>query len=319
MATTSHPAATRPSARRKRHRELLVGYAFLFPYVAIIVAFSFVPIFRSLGLSLFEWNGLEEPVFVGFRNFVEMVKDPHFHTSLRNTFLFSSIVTAATVAIGFLLAAIIDLEVPLWKAYRFVFFLNVVLPIAITSLLWMRIYDPYGLLNNLLGILNLDRFQSAWLGSQNTTIFMLMIVDTWQFCGFTMIFFLAGMQNIDKDIYEAATIDGASKLTKISRITIPLLKNTFTIVILLQLIFSSKVFDRIWIMTQGGPAKATEVFGTLLYTYAFREQRFGYGSVIAVFSLIVAFIYSVFYVRATGYREERELRDNEGKNRTYIQ
>lgn len=312
--TFSIKTGSSPTLRRRRAREIVTGYGFLFPYVVIIVSFSFVPMFRSLTLSFYEWNGLSEPVFVGLSNFVEMFKDRFFYTALRNTFLFSSIVTGLTVVIGFVLAAIIDLEVRLWRVYRFIFFLNVVLPVAITSLLWVRIYDPYGLLNTFLGIIGLEEMQAAWLGSQTTTIFMLMVVDTWQFCGFTMIFFLAGLQNIDGEINEAATIDGASVPRRILQITIPMLRNTFAVIVLLQLIFSFKVFDRIWIMTQGGPAKATEVFGTLLYTYAFRERRFGYGSVIAVLSLIVAFVYSAFYVRATGYRAVGSKGTHESKS-----
>jgi raffinose/stachyose/melibiose transport system permease protein len=161
--------------------------------------------------------------------------------------------------------------------------------------------DPYGLLNTILGVLGLEQLQLVWLGNRNTAMLAIVFMTVWQFSGFPMIFFLAGMQNIDPELYESAEIDGASTMRRIFSITIPLLKHVFSIIFMLQLIFSFKVFDIVWITTQGGPAGATEVLGTHLYQDAFRKNAFGYASVISVIMFSVATILSIIYIRVSGY------------------
>ena len=240
--------------------------------------------------------------FSGLSNFVEVfTEDRYFHTALRNTFVFSAVATVGTVTIGFLLAAAIDSRVLLWKLYTIVFFLPYALSIAAVSMLWLKIFEPSGLLNHVLIHLGLERFAVPWFDNPNTGLGIMLLVSIWQYSSFPMIFFLAGMQSIDQEIYESAKLDGASTVRQIVSITIPLLKNVFSILVVMQLIFSFRVFEIVWIMTAGGPSGGTEVLGTLLYRYSFRFLKFGYASVLSLIALTVAVALSFVYRRVSGY------------------
>ena len=244
--------------------------------------------------------------FSGLSNFVEMfTEDRYFYTALKNTFVFATVATAGTVSIGFLLAVAIDLRVHLWKLYTVVFFLPYALSIAAVSMLWLKIFEPYGLINNVLMRLDLGRFAAPWFENPNTGLAIMLLVSIWQYSSFPMIFFLAGMQSIDQGIYESSKIDGASTVRQIVSITIPLLRNVFSILVVMQLIFSFRVFEIVWIMTAGGPSGGTEVLGTLLYRYSFRFLKFGYASVLAMIAISVAVILSLVYRKVSGYEKLR--------------
>jgi ABC-type sugar transport system permease subunit len=290
------------SARRRYLQESATFYAFMLPAILFILLFIVYPMIHSLILPFFQWKGYGEAKFIGLRNFKTMfTEDEYFWTALKNSVLFSLSGTVGTVLIGFVLAVFVDLKIRFWRMYRFFFFLTVSVSVVITGLLWVKILDPFGLLNTVLGYLNLAHLQKVWLGDTSTAMPAIILTAIWQYSGFTMIFFLAGMQSIDEEIYESAMIDGASKTRRVFSITIPLLKHVFSVVTMLQLIFSFKVFDQVWVMTKGGPAGATEVLGTHLYTDAFRLIRFGYASVIAFIMFVVAIIFSSVYIKISGY------------------
>lgn len=289
--------------KRKVIFENLTGFSFVLPLIIFIIIFLLYPIIASLVLSFFKWKGYGEIDFVGIQNFIKMFTvDRYFPTAINNSIIFSITATLGTILVGFILAVLIDLKIFLWKVYRFIFFLTVILTVVVTGMLWLRIFDPYGLLNSLLDALNFTNLSRPWMGDANIAFGIIVFVTIWQYSGFTMIFFLAGMQNIEEDIYEAARIDGASTFRRIKSITIPLLKNVFAVITMLQLIFSFKVFDIVWVMTAGGPAGGTEVLGTYLYQVAFRKSQFGGGSVIAVIMFLLALIFAFIYVRVLGYR-----------------
>lgn len=282
----------------------ITGYSFVIPPLIFVVLFIMVPVFKSFYLSFTSWRGLGEPSFTGLSNYINLfTKDPAFYIALKNSLLFQFGATAGTILVGLILALLIDLKIRFWRFYRFVFFLPVVLSTIAIGFMWQKVFDPYGLLNTILEALTLDRFVIVWLGqSQWLAMGIIVFVTIWQYSGFPMLFFLAGLQNIDPEIYEAARIDGASTIKRIIHVSIPLLKNVFSVIIVLQLIFSFKVFGIVWVMTQGGPANLTEVLGTHLYKVAFTGQSFGYGSVIAVLIFIVSMIYAYLYTRISGYK-----------------
>jgi ABC-type sugar transport system permease subunit len=290
------------SARRRSLHESATFYLFMLPAIAFIIVFIVYPTVHSLILPFFQWKGYGEAKFVGLDNFKTMfTEDEYFWTALKNSIFFSVSGTVGTVLIGFVLAVLIDLKIRFWRLYRFFFFLTVSVSVVVTGLLWVKILDPFGLLNTVLGYMNLAHMQKVWLGDGATAMPAIILTAIWQYSGFTMIFFLAGMQSIDEEIFESAMMDGASKTRTVFSITLPLLKNVFSVVTMLQLIFSFKVFDQVWVMTKGGPAGATEVLGTHLYTDAFRLIRFGYASVIAFIMFLVAIVFSSIYIRISGY------------------
>ena len=289
----------------KRNRgEYLTFYVFMLPAVLFIVFFILIPMIQSLVLPFFRWKGYGELTFIGLRNFENMfVRDVHFWTALKNSLLFALFATAGTVIIGFVLAVLIDFKIRFWATYRFLFFLTVTISVVVTGMLWVKILDPFGVLNTLLDLIGLDHMQQVWLGNVGTALPAIIATTVWQYSGFTMIFLLAGMQAIDLELYESARIEGASRFRTVFAITIPLLKHVFAVIVMLQLIFSFKVFDQVWVMTRGGPAGATEVLGTHLYKDAFRLVRFGYGSVIASIMFFVSLVFSLVYIRVSGYAQ----------------
>ena len=293
-------------AKSRRLVESYVGWALVLPALLFIAVFLLYPVIRSSIMPFFRWDGITDMKFSGLSNFVEMfTEDRYFYTALRNTFVFSAVATVGTVTIGFLLAAAIDSRVLLWKLYTIVFFLPYALSIAAVSMLWLKIFEPSGLLNHVLNHLGLDRFAAPWFDNPNTGLGIMLLVSIWQYSSFPMIFFLAGMQSIDQEIYESSKLDGASTVRQIVSITIPLLKNVFSILVVMQLIFSFRVFEIVWIMTAGGPSGGTEVLGTLLYRYSFRFLKFGYASVLSLIAVTVAVALSFVYRRVSGYENLR--------------
>lgn len=287
---------------KRRILEYIFGYSFIVPAVGFIILFIAYPLIQSIILSFFEWNGMSEWEFTGINNYIKMLtSNRYFFTSLKNSIIFAIGTTSGTIIVGFVLAVLIDFRIKFWKVYRIVFFLPFVLSIVVVSILWLKVVDPYGILNSILGFFNLESLQRVWLSDPKIAITIVILVSIWQYSSFPMLFFLAGMQNIDEELYEAAKIDGASTARRIFSITMPLLKNVFSILIIMQLIFAFKVFDIIYIMTGGGPSGQTEVLGTLLYRSAFKLRDFGSASVIAVVMLIVAIVFSLIYIKVSGY------------------
>lgn len=292
----------RHNYKRKEWKEYLTGYAFIFPIIAFIVIFIAYPIMQSLMLSFYQWDAVSEKVFVGFSNYIRMfTKDYLFFTALKNSTIFAIGATIGTVVVGFIFAVLIDFKIKFWKAYRFVFFLPYVYSVVIVSLLWRKIFDQNGVFNSLLGILHLETLQRTWFANPNTAMGIILFVTIWQFASVPMVLFLAGMQSINETIYEAAKIDGASTMRRIFSVTIPMLKNVFIVIIMIQIIYSFKVFDIIYVMTKGGPGGSTDVLGTILYKYAFLHMKFGYSSVISVLMFVIAIVFALIYIRITGY------------------
>ncbi len=291
----------------KKYKEYLLGYLMIFPAMLFVIAFIFYPMFQSLSLSFFKWNGMGEQIFVGFKNYIKLFTvDRFFNIALKNTIYFSIGSTAGTIFIGFILAVFIDLKIRFWRIYRIIFFITYVLSIIVVALLWIKVFDPRGIINTVLEIAGHSEWQKIWLGDPKISLSIITFVAIWQYSGFPMIFFLAGMQNIDEGIYEAAIIDGASTGRRIISITLPLLKNVFSVIVILQIIYSFKVFDLVYVMTMGGPSGYTEVLGTLLYKNAFRLQKFGYASTISVVVFVFSIIIAIIYIRVSGYQKSKK-------------
>jgi len=288
--------------KKRDLREYIIGYTFLCPAIIIISLFVLYPMIRSLSLSFFKWNGVGRLEFIGMVNYINMfTRDPLFYTALKNSAIFTFGATICTVGLGFILAVIIDLKIRFSKVYRFVFFLPYVYSVVVVSLLWRKVFESNGLANFIFEKLNLDSV--GWFSEPALAMGIILFVTTWQFASVPMILFLAGLSNIDENIYEAAKIDGASTIRRIFSIIIPMLRNVFTVIIMIQIIYSFKVFDIIYVMTRGGPGGSTEVLGTLIYKYAFKHSNFGNASVVSVVVFIVAIIFAVIYIRMSGFKE----------------
>jgi ABC-type sugar transport system permease subunit len=294
--------AGRTQAIRRGVRARLFRHAtpilFLMPAALLMAVFVAYPLADSLVLSLYRWNGLEAREFIGLRNFEYLLTgDDVFWTSLQHNVMFSIGTTVGTVLIGFLLAVAIERRVHGWQFFKIVYFLPVMMPITVVGLLWGRIYDPtMGPLNALLRGIGVST-PPEWLGNASMALPAVIAVTIWQYSGFPMIILLAAMENIPTDLHDAATIDGVNIWNRVRHIIFPLVQPVFAVIIMLQIIFSFKVFDIVWVMTQGGPGEASDVLGVYLYKAAFTYERFGYGSAVAVMMSLIIFALSLIYFR----------------------
>ena len=259
--------------------------AFIAPALLIVALFFIIPVIGGFVYSLTDWNGLDKHInFIGFKNFKELIfNDDKFYTSLFHTLIFSFCITVLQNLFGLVLALVMDKEFKGRNFFRAVFYLPAVLSALVVGYAWSFIFNPtMGALNVLFDRVGLDFLMQDWLGDARLALFSIIFVIVWQFTGYSMVIYIAGLQNIPLDIYEAADIDGVNVGQKFKYITFPLLAPAVTINILLTLISTLKTFDHIFVMTKGGPGYSTEVISTLLYREAFTNSNMGYGSAISV-------------------------------------
>ncbi|UCC97232.1 MAG: sugar ABC transporter permease, partial [Phycisphaerales bacterium] len=246
-----------------RTRQKLYGYLFILPTYIFFLTFIAVPFFGALGISLTEWAGYDQPRYIGFTNFVNLVKDRVFWISLKNTFYFTAATTILQTILPLLVAVLINAG---WRGsvfFRTVFFLPVIISFVVSALLWRMIYDAnFGILNAILTAIGLEELAHIWLADPLTAMPAIIVVSLWQSLGFYMLIFFAGLQSIPSELYESASLDGASSFQKLIHVTIPMLWPITTVVIVINIIGGIKVFDVIYVMTTGGPNHATEVLGT---------------------------------------------------------
>lgn len=261
--------STSAGYRARNRREALTGYLFILPSIIGLSVFVLYPLFSSMYYALTKWDGTNTPVFVGFRNFVYMfTKDPSFLPSLRATFLFVLLMVPSTLLLGLLLAVFLNRNVPGIRFFRTAVYLPAVLPSIATLTLWKFIYDPqFGLANELLSALHLPT--STWLGSDQLALPALVIIGLWG-VGSTMIIFLAGLQAVPKELYEAAKIDGSGPLSLFMRITLPMISPILFLQLIMQMIAALQAFNQPAVLTHGGPD-----FTTNLLMYSIYQNGFG--------------------------------------------
>jgi ABC-type sugar transport system permease subunit len=288
-----------------RARERAVGYLFVLPIVAFFVMFVGYPFLRAFYLSLTEWSGFAAPHFVGLRNFHSLLGDPVFWKALRTTLLYTAVTTVLQTTLPLLLAVFLNAG---WRGsvvFRTLLFIPVVISFVVTALLWQLIYDPnFGTLNRVLHDVGLGALAHPWLADPSTVLPAIIVVSLWQSVGFFMLIFLAGLQGIDLTLYEAARIDGANVRQQFLKITVPMLRTVTGVVVLLNLINGLNAFDVIYVMTGGGPNRASEVLGTYLYKLAFGTESgatpaFGYATAISMVIFALCIVVTVAQLRIT--------------------
>ena len=189
------------------------------------------------------------------------------------------------------------------STFRFIFFLPVIISLTITGLLWSMIYEPnFGILNEMLRSVGLKDWAQLWLADKSLVMPAIIVMSAWQGLGFYMVIFFAAMQAIPEELYEAASIDGAGVWQRFRNVTVPMLRSTFIVVIVLNTINGIKVFDQVWVLTAGGPNHASETLGTYLYRTAFgamgsSNPQLGYATSIAMIILVISLIFSVIQIR----------------------
>jgi ABC-type sugar transport system permease subunit len=278
------------------HRNRLNGYLFILPALLIFALFLIYPLLYTIYLSLTEWAGfdLAKITFVGFRNFKLILPDWIFWKALRNTMIFVFGTTVFLNLFGLALALFLNNELKITRLVRTLIFIPVLLSPIIVGVMWSRIFDPFGALNQILDKMGIISTPVFWLGDRRIALWSIVGATVWHWVGYDMILYLTGLQQIPVELYEAAKIDGANNWHLFRHITLPLLKGIATMVILLNLIGGVRIFDIVYVMTRGGPNHNTEVLATHLYTVAFWFNKMGYASVIAVIILAISLLFAYF-------------------------
>ena len=280
------------------------GYLFLILPLLIYGAFFILPNVSSLVYSLFSWNGIsEERTFVGLANFKKMFADRIFRTALINTVKYTVTLVLFQTLIGFLLALLVQKTNRVNSAFRTIYFLPAIIAASTVGLIWGFIYDPnIGALNELLRILGLNSWRHAWLSDEKIVIYAIAAVHIWVGIGQSVVLFVAGLQNIPQDVLESAALDGATRWKQLVHITIPMLRPTTLIVLVLTTIGGFKSFDFVYVMTGGGATHSSEVLSTLLYKEAYAYSDFGYSAAISVALLVV--VAAITLIQMYGLREK---------------
>ncbi len=272
-------------------------YSFLLLPLTLYFLFFLYPNASALIWSFFKWDGMApEMEFVGLKNYIDLfTKNTIFYTALKNTFAYTIILMIGSNLMGLIVALLIHKPSKINNVFRTVFYLpGVLATVAIGSMWTLGVYNPnFGVLNTFLRSIGLDALTTAWLADPRTALFCVALVHVWQNMGFSMILYIAGLQEIPEELYEAASIEGADSLQTVWHITLPLLRRVASIVMVLVLIFGMRSFDLIFIMTEGGSAfGTTEVLTTLLFRQGFTFRKVGFSNAIAVILLIVVVLTS---------------------------
>jgi multiple sugar transport system permease protein len=268
--------------------------AFLFslPFLLVYLAFLVLPIFYGIYLSFFDWNILSGKHFVGLRNFLEAFRDEKFLSSLWHTTEFVLISTPLTILTGFLMALVVTSSSRLGRAAETVFFMPYILSITVVGTLWSWIFQGhFGILNQILAALGFGTV--GWLTDPKVALWSIAGATVWWTAGFNMILFTAGIRQIPDDVYEAAKLDGAGYFTTLFRITLPLLRDTSILVLILQVIASFKVFGQSYVMTGGGPYGRTRVLVQYIYETGFTYFKMGYASAMSILLFLIILVISI--------------------------
>lgn len=287
-----------------RRSQLIWALLFLLPALLIYVTLMLLPVFQSVYMSFFTWNGIaRSPMkFVGIANYAKVFSDAKFWNSLVNVLWFIAGGFIVLMPISFLLAHLITKRTAMTQFYKTAFFFPVVLPMTAVGLMWTFIlYPDGGLIPMIMEALKLPPVN--FLGDPKVAIVSVVLVNEWIFAGLNMLIFAAGLVSIPTELYEAAKIAGATGFQQLRFITLPLMKESFKIFSILCVTGCIRHFDLVFVMTGGGPAHSTEVPATLLYNEAFKYRNFGTGNAIGVFILVVGLILSYAMNRLLETRE----------------
>jgi raffinose/stachyose/melibiose transport system permease protein len=271
----------------QKKRYIIAG---LLPALLLYAMVVIYPIASSFYYGFFEWNGLSRPVFIGIENFRNILQDGVFWLSFRNNMLVVVASILGQVPVALVLAVILSSKLRGVRFFRSAFFMPMVLSTVVVGLLWSVLLNyNSGVVNRILTAAGLEKLAQNWLGNPSIAIYAICVVILWQFAGFYMIIFLAAIQNISTEVLEAADIDGANPAQKLLFVTLPMLWPTVMTVVVLCISGSMRSFDIVYVMTQGGPAHATELMATYMYNKTFNVYKYGYGSAVSLLIFVISF------------------------------
>ncbi len=279
-------------------REEIEGYLFILPWVLGVCVFLITPIILSVFFSLTDYDYVSKPEFVGLQNYVQaLTNDPLVWHTLKITFIYSAMAVPLELMLSFGMAILLNFRGSGIKVFRAIFYLPSILPPVAVSILWLWIFNPkFGIFNQVLGWVGIDG--PAWLFDPEWALPALVIMSLWGF-GRGMIIYLAGLQNINSEYYDAVKVDGASAFRSFFAITLPLMSPVIFFNLIMGIIGSLQAFAQAYIMTGGGPARSTQFFMLYIYQNAFSFFKAGYASALGWILFIIIFIFSLLIIRSS--------------------
>ncbi len=263
---------------------------FLAPAFLVYSAIVIFPIFQTFYLSMFEWNGVSDKVFIGIENFKHIFNDRVFIKALTNNLVYIAVIMFLQIIIGLIVAILVTYLNKFKSTIRTLYYLPAVITVVAITQMFRSIYsyEPLGLLNTIFVSLGLEPV--AWLSNFKTALVCVSYVEGWQFIGVYMLIFYGALVSVPKDIVEAAEIDGAKKLSVLYHIKLPYIKNVIGLSMILSLVGALRGFAVPLLLTRGGPGNQTEILATFMYKKAFNSIKLGYGSAVAVVIIVICFV-----------------------------
>ncbi len=297
------PAMLAPSPFRKFISDNQ-GFLFILPALILFFIFVLYPIYYIFRASFLDWSGISTATYVGLKNYIEILtQDRSFHLTMRNSFYWTFLTIFPQMVMGFILAYALNSRLPGREFFRTVFYMPAIISPVVIGIVWIRIYNPFGGLLSDLGLASGLKFlMQPYLSSPKIAIFSAIAVNVWQWTGWSMLMYLAGLQGMPDEIMDAASVDGANGLQRIWYVVWPMLSHVHKTLILLGVIGTLQTFALIFSMTNGGPNHATEMLPTYIFKQGFELQSMGYASALSVILLLIALVLSLFQVLVLGSR-----------------
>ncbi|MCD6555247.1 MAG: sugar ABC transporter permease [Anaerolineae bacterium] len=310
QASTAQAVPAKKGLTGWRRKEAIVAWVFSTPALLLLIVFLLVPFIMAFGLAFTDQRLIPNPNlptrFIGLRNFARLLKDETFHRALLNNFLFAAVVVPLQTSFALLLAILVNQKLRFVNAFRTVYFSPVVTTMVVVAIIWTFLYNPGGLINACIRAISFGHLGPYdWLTNTKLAFPAIMLLSIWQGVGFQMVIYLAGLQDIPGELYEAAQVDGANRWQQFWNVTLPQLRNTTIFVVIATTILAFKLFDQVWVMTKGGPQEATMTTMILVYKEGFKQLRVGYASAISVVFFLI--VLGVSLLQRVFLREERAV------------
>ena len=286
---------------RQTERRLLI-ITFIAPALLLYAIFALYPTFMAFRISLYRWDGMSPQLgpFVGIGNFVRVASDKSAQKAIVNNLFFLAVPAPIILILALFFAEVLNRGIKGAGFFQVVFFFPGMLSMVVVAVIWIFIYAPtFGLVNGVLRTIGLDQLARPWLGMSGLVAAFISVAWVWMRTGYNIVLLLAAMKNIPRELYEVAELEGANAWQRFREVTLPLISDTVRVTVTLLFLGAIQQFALVWVMTEGGPAGASEVMGTLMYKNAFSWSNIGYGSALAVVMFILVFGLSIGVFQVT--------------------
>jgi putative chitobiose transport system permease protein len=288
-----------PAAWGRMARKMAIAFVFLLPTFLLLGVFLVYPLFASIWYSFHDYNVVQPARWAGLANYQKLLNDEVFRNAFRNTVVYALGVIPGCTILPLFMALLVNQPLRGITFFRTAFYLPVITSIVVVGIVWKWMYFEDGIINSLLRGLHLVQRPLPFLSNPDIALFAIIVVTIWKAAGYYMVLYLAGLQNLPRELDEAAMIDGANAWQRLWRVTIPLLRPTMTLVIVIASIGAMKVFGEIYVMTGGGPADRTNTLVYYIYKQAFQFLNMGYASAAAVVLFVVLIVLALVNIKVS--------------------